>query len=380
MSSDVIDLTRQLVSIESVNPTLAPGGAGEGEIARFVTAWAVGNGLTAETVPSADGRPNVIVRGPRADDGPTLMLCGHLDTVGLGAMERPLEPRIDGDRLVGRGAYDMKGGLAAALVACRDATRAGINGQVIVAAVADEEHASLGVQAVLEHFTADAVIVTEPTELAIGVAHRGFVWVEIDVIGRSAHGSRPHLGVDAIFRTGPVIAALEAYNARLQGQRHPLLGPALLHASLIAGGSEMATLPDHVLLSVERRTIPGETQATVEAEVEAVLDACRAADPALRATARITLAREPFEIDAGHPFVAIVRDAAARALGASPAIDGLSFWADSAFTAAAGIPTVLFGPAGEGAHADDEWVSARSLVACADVLTATARAFCRRAS
>jgi acetylornithine deacetylase len=177
-----------------------------------------------------------------------------------------------------------------------------------------------------------------------------------------------------------VIAALEAYNARLQGRRHPLLGPALLHASMIAGGSEMATLPDHVLLSVERRTIPGETQATVEAEVEAVLDACRAADPALRATARITLAREPFEIDAGHPFVAIVRDAAARALGASPAIDGLSFWADSAFTAAAGIPTVLFGPAGEGAHADDEWVSARSLVACADVLTATARAFCRRAS
>jgi acetylornithine deacetylase len=307
------------------------------------------------------------------------MLCGHLDTVGLGSMERPLEPRLDGDRLMGRGAYDMKGGLAAALVACRDATLAGVGGQLIVAAVADEEHASLGIQAALQLITADAVIVTEPTELAIGIAHRGFVWVEIEVTGRAAHGSRPHLGVDAIFRTGPVIAALEAYNARLQGQRHPLLGPALLHASLITGGSEMATIPDHVLLSVERRTIPGETQATVEAEVEAVLDACRAADPALRATGRITLARDPFEIDAGHPFVAVVRDAAARVLGASPVIDGLSFWADSAFTAAAGIPTVLFGPAGEGAHADDEWVSARSVVACADVLTATARAFCHRA-
>src|SRR5664280_2962115 len=234
MASDVIDLTRQLVSIESVNPTLAPGGAGEGEIARFVTAWAEGNGLTAETVPSADGRPNVIVRGPRTGDGPTLMLCGHLDTVGLGAMERPLEPRIDGDRLVGRGAYDMKAALAATLVACRDASRAGVNGQVIVAAVADEEHASLGIQAVLEHITADAAIITEPTELAIGIAHRGFAWVEIEVLGKAAHGSRirvappgfprgenqvprqaapgppPHLGVDAIFRTGPVIAALEA--------------------------------------------------------------------------------------------------------------------------------------------------------------------------
>ena len=307
------------------------------------------------------------------------MLCGHLDTVGLGAMERPLEPRIDGDRLIGRGAYDMKGALAATLVACRDATRAGVNGQVIVAAVADEEHASLGIQAVLEHVTADAVIVTEPTELAIGISHRGFVWVEIEVIGRAAHGSRPHLGVDAIFRTGPVIAALEAYNVRLQGQRHPLLGPALLHASLIAGGSEMATLPDHVLLSVERRTIPGETQAMVEAQIEAVLRACRAADPALRAVARVTLARDPFEIDASHPFVGVVRDAAASVLGAPPAVDGLSFWADSAFTAAAGIPTVLFGPAGEGAHADDEWVSVGSLVTCAQVLTAAAHAFCRRA-
>ena len=377
MLSDVIDLTRHLVSVESVNPTLAPGGAGEGEIARFVSAWAEDNGLTAETIPSADGRPNVIVRSRRTGDGPALMLCGHLDTVGLGAMERPLEPRIDGDRLVGRGAYDMKGGLAATLVACREASRAGLDGQVIVAAVADEEHASLGIQAVLEHVTADAAIITEPTELAIGIAHRGFAWVEIEVLGKAAHGSRPHLGVDAIFRSGPVIAALEVYDAGLQGSTHPLLGPALLHASLITGGSEMATLPDRVLLCAERRTLPGETPAMVQAEIDAVLAACRVADPALSVTARITLARDPFEIDAAHPFVDLVSAAAARVLGAPPAIGGLSFWADSAFTAAAGIPTVLFGPAGEGAHSDDEWVSAASVIACADVLTAAARDFCR---
>ncbi len=377
MPSDVIDLTQRMISIESVNPTLSPGGAGEGEIARFVTAWAVENGLTAESIASADGRPNVIVRSRRTGDGPTLMLCGHLDTVGLGTMERPLEPRIDGDRLVGRGAYDMKGGLAAALVACRDASRAGVKGQVIVAAVADEEHASLGIQAVLEHVTADAAIITEPTELAIGIAHRGFVWVEVEVLGKAAHGSRPHLGVDAIFRTGPVIVALEAYDAGLRGSAHPLLGPPLLHASLITGGSELATIPDRVLLSVERRTIPGETPAGVQAQIDAVLDACRAADPALRAAARMTLARDPFEIDAAHPFVDLVRAAASGVLGVPPAIDGLSFWADSAFTAAAGIPTVLFGPVGEGAHADHEWVSARSVIACAEVLAATASAFCR---
>jgi acetylornithine deacetylase len=377
MPSDVIDLTRRLVSIESVNPTLAPGGSGEGEIARFVTAWAEDAGLTAETIPSRDGRPSVIVRGLRTSAGPTLMLCGHLDTVSLGAMEQPLDPRLDGDRLLGRGAYDMKAGLAAALVACRDASRAGVNGQVIVAAVADEEHASLGIQAVLEHVTADAAVITEPSELAIGIAHRGFAWIEIEVLGKAAHGSRPHLGVDAIFRTGAVITALEAYNARLQGSTHPLLGPPLLHASLITGGSEIATIPDRVLLSVERRTIPGETPAMVQAEIDAVLDACRAADSALRASARVTLARDPFGIDAADPFVDLVRTAAAGVLGVPPAIEGLSFWADSAFTAAAGIPTVLFGPVGAGAHADDEWVSAESVIACADVLTATARAFCR---
>lgn len=377
MTSDVIDLARRLVAIESVNPTLAPGGSGEGEIARFVTAWAEGNGLTAETIPSPDGRPSVVVRGRHSGDGPTLMLCGHLDTVGLGSMERPLEPRMDGDRLVGRGAYDMKAGLAATLVACRDASQAGVNGQVIVAAVADEERASLGIQAILDHVTADAAIIAEPTELAIGIAHRGFAWLEIEVLGKAAHGSRPHLGVDAIFRTGPVIAALEAYDAGLRAARHPLLGSGLLHASLIAGGSEMATLPDRVLLSVERRTIPGETQATVEAEIERVLDACRAADPALRAAARVTLARDPFEIDAAHPFVGLVLGAASAVLGAGPALEGVSFWADSAFTAAAGIATLLFGPAGGGAHADDEWVSVRSVVACTDVLTAAARAFCR---
>jgi acetylornithine deacetylase len=139
----------------------------------------------------------------------------------------------------------------------------------------------------------------------------------------------------------------------------------------------MATLPDRVLLSVERRTIPGETPAGVQAEIDAVLDACRAADPALRAVARMTLARDPFEIDAAHPFVELVRTAAAGVLGSPPAIDGLSFWADSAFTAAAGIPTVLFGPLGDGAHADGEWVSAGSVIACTEVLAATARAFCR---
>jgi acetylornithine deacetylase len=378
---DVTDLARQLVAIDSVNPTLVPGGAGEHEIARFVERWAAANGLASHLIPSPDGRPNLVLGRVAADpavaSGPTLMLYGHLDTVGLGAMPSPLEPRIDGDRLIGRGAYDQKAGLAAALVAAREAAReaarAGWPGQVIVVAVADEEAESTGIREVLRHVRADAAVVTEPTELAVAIAHRGFAWIEIEVRGKAAHGSRPHLGVDAIFRAGPVITALERYTAGLAARTHPLLGAGLLHASLIEGGSEMATLPDRCLLSVERRTLPGETPEQVLAEVEAVLDACRAADPALDASARLTLARDPFEIAPGDPFVARVRAATARATGAPPDLAGLSFWADSAYTAAAGIPTVLLGPPGEGAHADDEWVSMRGTLACARALLEIAR-------
>ncbi len=304
------------------------------------------------------------------------MLYGHLDTVGLGSMREPLKPRIEGDRMYGRGAYDQKAGLAATLIACREASRAGLRGQVLVAAVADEEHASTGIQEVLRHVRADAAIVTEPTELAIGVAHKGFAWIEVEVTGLAAHGSRPHLGVDAILRTGPVLVALDRLDRALRAREHPLLGPGTLHASFITGGTEMATLPDRCLLSVERRTLPGESAADVQAEIDEVLAACRAADPALVATARVTLSRDPFEVPSSLPLVATLRDAATAVIGEPPRVTGLSFWADSAFTAAAGIPTVLFGPPGEGAHADEEWASVSGTIACTEVLTAAARAFC----
>ncbi len=382
-TDDVIDLARQLISIDSVNPALVPGGAGEHEIARFVERWSAENGLASRLIPSPDGRPNLVIRdaGRHADDagtaaGPTLMLYGHLDTVGPGSMAAPFDPRIEGDRLLGRGAYDQKAGLAAALVGAREAVRAGVRGRVLVVAVADEETTSTGIVEVLRHVRADGAVITEPTELALGIAHRGFVWVEVEVLGKAAHGSRPHLGIDAIFRTGPVISALERYTEGLAGRIHPLLGAGLLHASRIAGGTEMATLPDRCLLSVERRTLPGETPEGVLEEIEAVLDACRTEDPTLDASARVTLARDPFEIAADHPFVELVRAASARATGVPPKLAGVSFWADSAYTAAAGIPSVLLGPPGEGAHADVEWVSVRGTIACARALAEIALDFC----
>jgi acetylornithine deacetylase len=291
-------------------------------------------------------------------------------------MTEPHVPRVDGDWLYGRGSYDMKAGVAAALVAAREAARSGLAGDVIVAAVADEEVASIGVQEVLRTLSADAAIVTEPTELEVVVAHKGFVWCELEVTGRAAHGSRPALGVDAIVKAGPVLVELGRLDDALAARTHPLLGRGSVHASLIDGGRELSSYPDRCLVTLERRTLPGEGVEDVERELDELLARCRAADGELGAARRTLLVREPVEVDAGHEIVAAVRAAAAAATGGEPPIGGASFWADSGFIAAAGIPTVLFGPGGEGAHAVEERVSLRDTEAVARALVDVARRFC----
>ena len=345
--SGLIELVTRLVAIDSVNPSLVEGGAGEGEIAAFVAGWARDVGLDATVLEGTPGRPSVIVRGRRRG-GRTLLLCGHLDTVGGSP-----EPRLEGDRLYGRGAYDMKAGLAAALIACRDASA-----DVVVAAVADEEHSSLGIQEALRELRADAAIVTEPTHQQVIVGHKGFVWSEISLRGRAAHGSLPDEGVDAISAAGPVLVRLAELDASLP--THPLLGRGSIHASLISGGSDLATYPASCTLSLERRTLPGETD--FETELAALLGD---ADGSYR----VTLMREPFSIDPEAEIVRLVRDAAGGA-----ELSGAPYWTDAALIAAAGIPTVLFGPGGDGAHADVEWVSLSDTEAVTRTLIAVAEA------
>src|SRR4051812_43469164 len=264
MRDDLIDLLCRLVAIDSVNPSLVPGGAGEAAIARQVVEWARASALEAEVLEATPARPSVIVRARGRGGGRTLLLCGHLDTVGVEGMADPHAPRVEGDRLHGRGAYDMKAGVAAALVACREAAAQGLAGDVVVAAVADEEHASLGVQEALRSVSADGAIVTEPTEMELVVAHKGFVWAEVEVDGKPAHGSRPHLGIDAIVKMGPVLTALGALDQGLAERTHPLLGRGSVHASVIEGGVELSSYPGRCTLGLERRTLPGETRGDIE--------------------------------------------------------------------------------------------------------------------
>jgi acetylornithine deacetylase len=376
---DLIALLGELARTDSVNPSLVPGAAGEGTVAERVVDWATGAGLRVEVLEQVPGRPSVLVHSRRtpAAGGKSLMMCGHMDTVGIGEMRDPLSARVDGDRMYGRGVYDMKAGLVAALFACRDAADANLAGEVIVAAVADEEHSSIGVQEILTHIRADAAIVTEPTELVVAIAHRGFVWTEIEVLGKAAHGSRPQLGVDAILKTGPILVAIDDLNRKLRDTQHPMLGPGTLHASLIKGGVEESTIPALCVLTIERRTLPGETAADVERDITSLLADCRTQAPDLVVNSRTTLARDPFETSPESAIVRCVAAAAARTLGGPAQIGGVSYWADSAFLSASGIPTVLFGPSGDGAHAAVEWIDLPSTVACARILTATAVDFCR---
>src|SRR5689334_22420098 len=240
MDSSLSELTAALVAIDSVNPALVPGGAGEHEFASFVACWCAEQGLDVELL--GKERPSVVATKRGSGGGRSLLLNGHLDTVGVAGMEAPFDPRIEGDRLYGRGAYDMKGALAAILLAASDVT--GLRGDVIVTLVADEELASVGTEAVVEHVRADAAIVAEPSELRVAIAHRGFVGFELETEGIAAHGSRPDLGVDAIAKMGPILIALAELDERLQtGPTHPLVGSASLHASLIDGGQELSSFP-----------------------------------------------------------------------------------------------------------------------------------------
>jgi acetylornithine deacetylase/succinyl-diaminopimelate desuccinylase-like protein len=363
------ELLEQLVAIDSVNPTLVPGGAGEAEIGRFVAGWLEENGLEVAVEELAPGRVNVVGRAHGTGGGRTLLLNAHLDTVGLGGPDAGIVPRVENGRLYGRGAYDMKGGLAAIMLAGAAAAGSGLRGDVVVTAVADEEALSIGSERIAATIRADAAIVAEPTELRLAIAHRGFAWLELETSGRAAHGSRYDLGIDAIVRMAPVLAAVGELDAGLEAarDRHPLLGRASVHASLIEGGQDLASYPGRCLLKVERRTLPGESIEAVEAEL-------RAAAPG--ATVRAVFVRIPLETPGGSPIVEAVRSSAAGVLGRPPELVGVPFWTDAALFAAAGIPAVVFGAGGEGAHAEAEWVELADVGRLAAILARVAAEFC----
>ncbi|MFN7976882.1 MAG: M20/M25/M40 family metallo-hydrolase [Vicinamibacterales bacterium] len=372
-------LLSDLVAIDSVNPTLVPGAAGEATVARRIIEELDAIGLAVEVQVVAPSRPNVVGTLRGRAPGRSLMLCGHIDTVGVSGMDAPFDPVLKDGRLYGRGAQDMKGGVAAMIDAVRVVAESGglDAGEVIVACVVDEEHSSIGADALVTRWRADAGVVTEPTDLDIAICHKGFAWSEIVTTGKAAHGSRPADGIDAIVHMGRVLVELGVLDTSLQaGARHPRLGSASLHASTITGGHELSSYPDRCALQVERRTIPGEPAGAFDREVDAILARLAAADPAFKGVATPLFSRPPYEIDPAHPLPGMLAGTA-RAAGCRADTIGMSFWTDAAVLGDAGIPSVLFGPTGAGLHSVEEWVDLASVRQCRDALAALIREWCR---
>lgn len=378
MKDETLRVLRDLIAIDSVNPSLVPGGAGEGEIAEAVASELRAIGVDVEVTDVQPGRPNVVgvVEGRRP--GRSLILCGHLDTVGVADMDAPFDPVERDGRIYGRGSQDMKGGLAAMIGAVRTVVQQGgvAAGRVIFAGVIDEEYASLGAEALVGAWRADAAVVGEPTDLIIAVAHKGFSWVEITTEGKAAHGSRPDQGRDAIVRMGRVLSRLEALDRQfLSHPPHPLLGRASLHASLIIGGRELSTYPDRCTLQMERRTLSGEPADCALREVEEILSALAKEDPEFVARARLLFARPAYEISPDDPLPQVL-EAALRRVGREPHRGGVTFWTDAAILGQAGIPSVVFGPGGGGLHGLSEYVRVDDVLVCQAALVELIRMFC----
>lgn len=354
---DAASLARVLVSIPSVNPTLEEGGTGEEGVAAQCARWLEGWGFEVTLAEVSPGRYNVLGRMGTAS--PRVLLNGHLDTVGVGGMTvPPFEGRIEEGRLLGRGACDMKGGIASLLSAAAALARTGWErGELLVALTADEEHASLGAMALVdEGVEADLAVVCEPTSLAVAPAHKGFEWVEVTVRGRAAHGSRPDRGVDAIRHAAVLLASMDGLDAELEGREpHPLLGRGSVHAGTIVGGRAPSVYPDLCTFTLERRLLPGEPEGTAAAEIAALVDRVRGTSlPGLDAVVTPGLSRPGTEVEVEHPLVEGLR-AALRRRGLPDRVEPMTAWVDAAVFNEAGIPAVCFGPGSiEEAHSADE--------------------------
>lgn len=369
----------ELVQIDSSNPSLTPGAPGEAKVGFHLAQQMAALGLAVAVHDIGPQRVNVVGIRRGRGRGRSLMLNGHLDTVGAQGMADPFGATVHDGRLYGRGSQDMKGSLAAMLAAVKALNDAGITleGDLIITAVADEEYASIGTEDIARRYRADAAIVCEPTDMALCLAHRGFIWYTAETTGRAAHGSRFREGIDAIMHMGRFLAALEPLERDLRERApHPLAGPPSLHASRIHGGTELSVYPAHCRLELERRTIPGESVEQATAELQALMDALAAADPTFRARLDPFFHRAPFAVAADAPIVQALEQAATARLGHAPPHMGATFWTDAALLAEAGIDTVLMGPIGGGLHSAEEWVDLRSCCDLAAILAATAQQFC----
>jgi len=386
---DVLEVLSSLIAIDSVNSDLVPGGAGESAIADWCAGWLSDRGFEVARLEDRAGHPSLVAIARGTGGGATVLLNGHLDTVGVAGYDGDpfsgAHETVDGvARVLGRGAFDTKSGVAAVMVAAARALADGaLRGDAVLTLVADEEFGSTGTVETLAHLAATGIhpaagIVVEPSALELTVAHRGFAWFEVEFAGVAAHGSMPEQGVDAIAATGAFLRELDDLRARLEGAApHPLLGHGTVRVSTIAGGTDEATVADRCVLTVERRTLPGDDLDAVEHEVHDLVERAVAEVPGVLGAVRRQVARAAFAAEPDSAIVAAVAEQVERVRGRPAGQRGEPFWTDARLVQEAGIPCVVIGADGGGAHADLEWADADSVVALAEILEGTIRQVCR---
>ncbi|KAJ5928592.1 Peptidase M20 [Penicillium verhagenii] len=385
---DAVSLTQVLTQIDSSNPTLSvSGGAGESEIADYLSAWFAHRDIEFHRIEPVSGRPSVVgvLRG--SGGGKSLMFNGHVDTVSNSSYEQGVDPLSgaigmkNGEQAIfGRGCLDMKGGVAASLAALAAIKAKGPDhlprGDIIIAAVSDEEDASQGTQDLIAAgWRADAAVIPEPTMEVIVTAHKGFVWVEVDILGVAAHGSMPSLGQDSIIHAGWFLQALEEH--QLQLPEDDLLGQASLHCGLIRGGEEPSSYPGKCTITVEFRTIPAQSEESILEDVRVLLRSVSEKKPQFQYDEpRITMSRPTTKLSRDHPLVQKAVACSTPILGRAPSLGIVPFWCDAALLAEVGIPSIVFGPAGEGLHSKEEWVKVASLRHMEEIFINLAQDFC----
>ncbi len=335
----------ELVRARSVNP---PGN--EGPVAALMATKLGTLGFETTIVETAPGRPSVVARLAGAGGGPTLLFNGHMDVQPPGHQwtRDPFAAVVEGRRLYGQGAMDMKAGLTAIVFAVDSLQRAGrrLAGDVVVTAVADEVcggHLGTGHLVAEGLVRADMAVVCEPTGDTVRVAHRGALWLEIEVAGKSAHGGRPWLGVNAVSKAARIIAAIEdELVPSLKDRIHPLLPAPTINIGMIEGGTKVNLVADRAVIRVDRRMVPGEDADAAEAEIADLCAALRAADAEdwsveVRRIMHVT----PGEIDPEAPIVRACQAAHRKVTGEIGSTAGFE---DTHFLLDAGIPTAMYGP------------------------------------
>lgn len=341
-------LLSELVAIDSVNPGLVAGAAGESRIVEHLRGRLEGSGFTTTVVPAPGrpGRPSLVAVPPGPAEGPTVVLNGHLDTVGVAGMADPFTPRVEGDRLHGRGAADMKGGVAGIVVAAEHLLATGSRLRPVLALVADEEDLSLGSEAVIAALPRlgvrpDACLVAEPTDLALSRSLRGFAVVRVVLAGQAAHSSQAELGRNAVTHLGRLLHAVDERAAEVRAAGGDLV------VTMARGGESPFVVPDRAECLVELRTAPDWRSAGGLAEVRSLLD------PEWYAEAELVSHRDGWRLDGSGPAA----DLAGRlgdALGTGPTFDA-PYWMEAPLWQRV-CPTLVCGPSGGGLHAVDEWV------------------------